>query len=179
MRRPCGSYATTTGNEMITDAAGETFSYAHNGNLTQKTDPATSTTWTYSWDYRNRLTQIVETSGSTTIATETFTYDVFNNLIHATDGVSAHEHWTVFDGKNPYMDFNGSGTLTTHYLANPYGLNMYYARIAATGSNPVDWYITDLTGSIREIVNQSGSIVDQINYDPYGNIIYESNAASG
>ena len=30
--------------------------------------------------------------------------------------------WTLYDGGNPIMDFNGSGTLTTRYLWGPTGI---------------------------------------------------------
>jgi hypothetical protein len=37
--------------------------------------------------------------------------------------------YTVYDGKNPYIDFNGNGTLTERYLTNPNALNQQGRRI--------------------------------------------------
>jgi RHS repeat-associated protein len=108
--------------------------------------------------------------------TEDLTYDVFNNLI----GVKVNgtqQRWTVFDGQNPYMDFDGSGTLTTRYLSNPQALDQLFGRVSAGGT--VGWYITDITGSVREIISGNGAILDQINYDPFGQITYEYNSGNG
>ena len=175
------SYSTTTGNEMTAGAGDASMTYDYDGNLTSKVD-ASGNLWTYTWDYRNRLTQVVETTSGTTVFTEALTYDIFNNLIGVATGVVTPtlQRSTVFDGKNPYMDFNSSGTLTYHYLANPYNLDQYFARVAASGSNPVDWYIADLTGfDPRDREPEQDDCQDKINYDPFGNIIYQSNTSSG
>jgi RHS repeat-associated protein len=159
-------YTTTTGNEMTADAAGRTMAYDHSGNLTSMTDAA-GHKWTYTWDYRNRLTQVVEkdSSGTTTLLNEQFTYDVFNNLI----GVSVNgtqQRWTVYDGQNAYIDFDGSGTLTQRYLSG--GEGQYFGHVAGS---TVDWYLTDLTGSTREIRDGSGTQVATASYDSFGNVV--------
>ena len=184
--RNASGYTTpsNSGNEMTTDPAGDTLTYDHNGNLATKsyTTSGDSYVWTYTWDFRNRLTEVVETKNGSTVLTEDMTYDVFNNLIgESASGTSAVtvDHWTVYDGKNSYMDFDSSGNLTTHYLANPNATNEFYGRVAASGSNPVNWFITDLTGSVREIIAQDGTILDKINYDSFGKITYESSPTNG
>ena len=176
-------YTTTTGNEMTADAAGDaSMSYDYDGNLTSMVDAA-GNHWTYTWDYDNRLTEVVEkNSGATTVVDEKFTYDVFGNLVSddvVTSPNGASQRWTVFDGKNPYMDFNSSGTLTTFYLDDPQTLNEYFARVAASGSNPVAWYLTDYQQSIRAIVQQNGTVLDTINYDPFGSISSSTGSTLG
>jgi len=83
----------------------------------------------------------------------------------------------VFDGANPYMDFNGSGALTERYLTNPNGLSQFYARVSASGV--VNWYLTDNLGSVRQIVDASGTVLDTLVYSSFGTIISETNAANG
>ncbi len=66
------------------------------------------------------MTEAVEkTSGGVVENDEKFTYDVEGRLI----GVNVNgtqQRWTVFDGSNPYMDFNGAGTaVTERYVTNP------------------------------------------------------------
>jgi hypothetical protein len=39
--------------------------------------------------------------------------------------------------------------------------------------------LTDLLGSVRELVSAGGSVEDQIAYDAYGNVVSETNAAAG
>ncbi len=179
-----GSGYTTTansGNEMTAAAGDASMTYDNNGNLLTKID-VSGDHWTYSWDYRNRLTQVVEknNTNTTTLLTEDFYYDVFNDLIGVATGVvtPTMDHWTVYDRKNPYMDFDSSGNLTTHYLTNPQAIGHFFARVAASGSNPVNWLLTDYQGSVRDIVRQDGTVLDTLDYDPFGNILGSSTGST-
>jgi RHS repeat-associated protein len=170
-------YQMGTGNELLNDGT-FTYTYDKNGNTLTKTNTATGDQWTYSWDYHNRMAEAVEkTSGGTVENDEKYTYDVEGRLI----GVNVNgtqQRWTVFDGANPYMDFNGAGTaVTERYVTNPESYGTLYARVSGTGT--ANWYVTDLLGSVRAVVDTSGSTLDTIVYDPWGNIVSESNAANG
>ncbi len=72
---------------------------------------------TYTYDYRNRLTE-VEQAG-TIIAT--YTYNALDQRIGIQE--SGGQTWTVYNGTSadalPYGDFNGSGTLLTRYVSGP------------------------------------------------------------
>ncbi len=169
------TYTTTTGNELASDGT-YTYTYDKDGNTLTQTDIATGTVTYYTWDYENRLTEEkVENSQGQVLEDETFTYDVNGNRI----GVSLNgvqQLYTVYDGSNPYMDFNGSGQLTQRYLTNPNALSQFYGQVSA--SNAVQWYLTDNLGSIRQVVNSTGTSLDVITYDPYGNIVSQTNAAN-
>ena len=41
-------------------------------------------------------------------------------------------------------------------------------------SGTTAWYLTDKLGSVREIVNTTGAVQDQIVYDSFGNIMTEN-----
>ena len=41
------------------------------------------------------------------------------------------------------------------------------------------WYLTDRLGSVRDIVNTSGAVIDHIVYDSYGNILSETSPSNG
>jgi len=140
-----------------------------------KTD-SSGNVWTYTFDFHNQLTQVVEkNSGGTTILTENMTYDVFGNLIGlAVNGTP--ERWTVFDGSNPYLDFNGSGTLTQRWLTSPTARYLYFASVSASGA--VNWLFTDFLGSIREVVSSGGTVLDQITYGAFGNILSQTNSSN-
>jgi RHS repeat-associated protein len=84
--------------------------------------------------------------------------------------------WTVYDGGNPYADFNASGTLTARYLASG-GLDTLMARMDNAGN--VVWYLGDLLGSVRQVVSTAGAVQDQLAYDSFGNIVSETNAVGG
>jgi RHS repeat-associated protein len=51
------------------------------------------------------------------------------------------------------------------------------ARTSSGGTTA--WYLTDKLGSVREIVGTSDNVLDQIVYDPFGNIVTETNASNG
>src|SRR6516164_7333977 len=64
--RNSSGYTVGTGNQITTDPAGNTLNYL-GGNLSTKTD-SSGNVWTYTFDFHNRLTQVVErNSGGTTI----------------------------------------------------------------------------------------------------------------
>ncbi len=51
------------------------------------------------------------------------------------------------------------------------------ARTSSGGTTA--WYLTDNLGSVRDIVNTSGTVIDHIVYDSFGNIVTETNATNG
>ena len=84
--------------------------------------------------------------------------------------------------RNPYADFNGSGTLTERYLFGPGVVNgaLWTEILARTSSGGTTaWYLTDKLGSVRDIVSSSGTELDHIVYDSFGNIVTETNASNG
>jgi RHS repeat-associated protein len=172
--RNTAGYTTGTGNEM-SSGGGYTFTYDNEGNTTGETQLSTGNNWTYSYDYRNRMTGALEkNSGGTTIAQATFTYDAENRRIGTK--VNGTQSWTVYDGVNPYADFNSSGTLQDRYLYGP-AVDEILARIDS--SNNVAWYLTDRLGTIRDVVNTTGTVLDHVIYDSFGNVTSETNATNG
>ena len=118
------------------------------------------------------------TQGGTVIAT--YIYDALNRRIGIDD--NGTQTWTVYDGTNPYADFNGSGTLQTRYQYGPGVVNgavvdQLLARTSSGGTTA--WYLTDKLGSVRDIVSTTGTELDHIVYDSFGNIVTETNAANG
>ena len=51
------------------------------------------------------------------------------------------------------------------------------ARTSSGGTTA--WYLTDRLGSVRDIVNASGAVIDHIVYDSYGNILSETSPSNG
>jgi RHS repeat-associated protein len=104
---------------------------------------------------------------------------VFGRRISVWEDVAsqaATQRWTVYDGQNPYADFNSNGSLTNRYM---YGLKMdqLFGRANADGS--AQWYLTDRLGSVRALVNDTGTLLDQIVYDSFGQILSETNTSAG
>jgi RHS repeat-associated protein len=152
------------------------YMYDADGNMTSQTNIATGAVTYYTWDYRNRLIEVKqESSTGTLLNDEKFTYDVFNNRI-AVSLNGTPQLYTVYDGSNPYLDFNGSGQLTERYLYNPNALSQFYGQVNASGN--VQWFLTDNINSVRQVVSAGGTVLDAITYDPYGNILSQTNASN-
>ena len=78
------TYSAPNRYSSITDASSVTTSFAYDdeGNMLEKTRQSDSQKTEYTWDYRDRLTNvIVKNSTGSVIAAATYTYDVFNRRI--------------------------------------------------------------------------------------------------
>ncbi len=164
-------------NETLT-SSGVTYTYDKAGNMISANSGGTFTTYTY--DFRNRLTEV--TQGGT--VTATYTYNASDQRIGVQEAGS--RTWTVYNGTSadasPYADFNGSGTLLTRYLYGPGMIDgavvdEIMARTSSGGTTA--WYLPDKLGSVRDVVSSSGSELDHIVYDSFGNIVTETNAGNG
>jgi RHS repeat-associated protein len=120
--------------------------------------------------------------GGTVLYDAQYTYDVFDRrigVLEDADGAGlnpAVQSWTLYDGDNAWADFNGSGTLTMRYL-NGTGMDQRFARV--DGSGNVGWYLTDNLGSVRQVVQTDGTVLDAISYTAFGQIASESSAGNG
>jgi len=127
-------------------------SYDANGNtLTDENGNA------YAWDALNRLTKITYPSG----ATSNFAYDGLSRRISI---IEKNSGGTVTSTKN-YLwvgqeiaeERDSSNTVTKRFFAQ-----------GEQQSGTAYYYSFDHLGSIREMLNSSGSIVARYNYDPNG-----------
>ena len=176
------SYSTSTGNLLLSDGQ---FSYTYDfeGNRKTRTRLSDGQVTEFFWDHRNQLTKaLVKDANGILLKELRFTYDVEGRRVGVwvdADGAgpgTADQVWTIYDGANPYMDFDGNGELQTRYLYGP-GIDELFARIGA-GEDP-EWYLVDRLGSVRQIVDGAGTILDEIVYDSFGNVLSESNPSQG
>ena len=116
-------------------------------------------------------------SAETVLAQATYTYDALDNRIGLDE--NGTQTWTLYDGSTPVMDFNGSGSLTMRYLNGPAGdiVDTVLARQSAGGT--VAWYLPDRLGTIRDLINNSGSIIDHVDYSAFGTVQGESSPSNG
>jgi RHS repeat-associated protein len=200
---------TTGDNNQLTSDGTYNYAYDDEGNRTTRTHISTGEVTEYTWDYRNRLTKVVVKNSSGTVLEESrFTYDVNNNLIlrwHDPDGAgsaAADQFFTAYDGIHPYADFEYNPTaeefeLTIRYLygvgpvpgmscgdpsdgscsAPPWAIDQILARVNVNGD--ADFYVTDHLGSVRQIVGTDGTILNEINYDSFLNVVSETNPSAG
>jgi len=176
--RNMSGYATGTDNQTTSDGT-YNYTYDNEGNLITKTDIATGAQTQYSYDFRNRLTEVDQVVGGVKTVLATYTYDALDRRIGVSEGGATT--WTLYDGTstNPLMEFNGSGTLTVRYLDGPSVAGVDAVLSRDTSSGGVAWYLTDRLGSVNDLVNNSGTVIDHIAYSAFGQVLSESNAMVG
>ena len=178
------SAASVTGaDNRLLENATHTFVYDDEGNLIRKTDKVSGEVTEFTYDHRNRLTTSTRKS-STGIVLNTVvnTYDTFDRRIGRTvdsDGAgpqAATTVRTVYDGEHAWADYTTSGTVIARYL---YGDQTDQLLARWRPSDGTAWYLTDRQGTVRDLANSVGTIVNTIEYDGFGRIISQTNAAVG
>jgi len=146
-----------------------TFSYDNNGNLIQKTVDGTTTTYVY--DYANRLTAL-GTRANGVSATTTYGYNAFGERVIQT-GTSTT--WLYPFKWYSVASSTGSGAknaTTTEYIFNGDTLvstvDQQFASGVATGSAQTRYVHPDHLGSTNVVTNASGTVVQTLDYYPYG-----------
>jgi RHS repeat-associated protein len=81
----------------------------------------------------------------------------------------------AYDGLAVWADLNGSNQVQVQYLQGP-GIDEVLARSVGGASA---WSLTDRMGSVRQITNLAGSVLDTITYDPFGGVASESGPSYG
>jgi RHS repeat-associated protein len=177
--RTNSGYVTGADNRLLTDGTWN-YSYDAAGNTVKKVNITTGETWTYGYDFNNRMTSAVDSgSDGTVIQSVAYQYDAFGNRVEqdvTANGATAVTRY-AYDRGNAWADLDGNNNAleTRHlYLDGP---DQPVARISASGD--VAWYLTDHLGSVRDIVNDNGVVLDHIDYDAFGNVTNETNPAQG
>ena len=80
----------------------------------------------------------------------------------------------VYDGDNIALVFNSNGDLTSLCFYGT-GVDQILAQEKATGE--VLWALTDNQGTVRDLIDSTGTVFNHITYDSYGNTTSESNSA--
>ena len=186
--------------ETVEDASGThvtEYSYDANSNRISKTVDGVATRYTY--NELNQLVQAGDTtytydnagnlvsqsvSGTLVVAYE---YDEFNRLISVTGYAAGNEYDASFtyddDGSRTSKTFNGT---TTYYITDSSsgysqilksitgGETTYYVRgfnlISRSDGTDTYYYLTDVTGSIRGLTDESGIVTDAYAFDSFGNV---------
>ncbi len=154
------SFNARTNNYQVAVATQTTRALAYdlNGNLTNVTSGTISTN--YQWDADNRLVGIVAVSGATTNSTA-FTYDGQSRRVRITELSAAttnSDSWFVWCGTElcEQRDTTGSN-VTKRFFAQG-------EQISGTNY----FFALDHLGSVREVIDSTGTIRAQYSYDLYG-----------
>ena len=177
--RTMSGYVTGKGNQLISDGTW-TYTYDAEGNLTTKKNLSTGETWTYGYDDLNRLIWDMDRTvdgGGTLLYIATMTYDVFNNRIEMdwTQGGTTTTQRYAYNGDEVWADLTGANALELRYVLGDQ-TDQLLARVNET-TGSLAYYLTDDLGSVRLIMDSSGTVLNAITYDAYGNILTQSNAS--
>ncbi|HEV3339095.1 MAG TPA: hypothetical protein VG125_02025 [Pirellulales bacterium] len=193
-RTAANGTSTTVGadNHLTSDGTFD-FTFDADGNLAKRVRIDLNTqyndlTTVYSWDYANRLTDVsFYNNGGTLTQHVHYAYDVWDHLIERDvdpNGSGTYTQIThyVWDGDNIVLAFNGSGQLINRYLNGPNldAFDQNYITLAEedvtslTSPGTLTFDLPDPQGSVVDVVNSSGSVIDHIVYGPFGAVSYES-----
>ncbi|MFA6394085.1 MAG: RHS repeat-associated core domain-containing protein [Patescibacteria group bacterium] len=126
---------------------GTTNTYDNNGNL------LSDGTWTHAWDYDNRVAS--STNGSVVI---NYAYDHEGQRIKLSDGTTTTYY------PDPYYSVSGA-TSTLQIFAN----GEHIATIEGNGTATSTYYIhTDHLGGTSAVSDESGAVVQNLDYFPFG-----------
>ncbi|WP_165234108.1 FG-GAP-like repeat-containing protein [Aquisphaera insulae] len=173
--RNSSGYSTGTDNRISTDGT-YNYSFDNEGNETTRTKISDGSQTIYKYDYRNRLVEVDSKVGGVTTPLATFTYDALDRRIGRTEGGVTTA--TIYDGYSPVMDFTGGSTTpTTRYLQ---GIGAAVDQVLARDQvGTVAWYLADRLGTVRDLIDNTGAIIDHVDYGAYGNQLAESSPANG
>jgi len=178
-------YDTDANNRLASDGT-YNYQYDDEGNRTKRTNIATGAVTEYTWDYRNRLTKVLERASAQGPATKVveYSYDVFDRRVgkdvddDGDEDVDRGERY-VYDGQHIALQFDGDDDLTHRYLFGP-AVDQILADEDASGD--VLWSLADHQGTVRDLAEyDSGqdetTVVNHVKYDAFGNIRGQSNSS--
>jgi RHS repeat-associated protein len=178
-------YQTATGNRLTSDGT-YTYEYDNEGNLVQQIEIATGKVRSFQWDYHNRLVGVVDKNASGTATQQVeFTYDAFDRRISkevdttpldANDGVVTHFVYNGDDVHLEFVDSDGATGVNPPVIGQRYlhgsGIDEILAQ--ESGSGQVLWTLTDRLGTVRDLVDSSGDLVNHFVYDSFGRLVSET-----
>jgi RHS repeat-associated protein len=147
---PSGNTNSKNYRVVVNGGAAQSFTYDANGNLTS------DGVRTYAWDAESRLIKITEGTKTTDIE-----YDGMHRwtrILERNGSTTTSDRRFIWDRFTLVEQRNGTSTTA---------VQRYLPQGVLQGTNKF-FYTRDHLGSIREVVNNSGSVVARYDYDPYG-----------
>lgn len=172
--RTNNGFVITANNQVASDGTFN-YSYDREGNLTTKTAITTGATTIYSYDHRNRLISVIDRDGNgNPTQTVEFTYDVFDRRQSKT--VNGQATTFVNDGDQLWAELDQSGQVIAHYLSGA-EVDEWIARYRSNGET--NWYLSDRLGTVQQIANQLGNLINELDYSSFGQILNQTNPSVG
>ncbi len=154
--------------DRLLSAGTTTYTYGSNGELRTKTVPGVGTT-TYTYDALGNLITVVPPSGTRI----DYVIDGQNRRIgRKINGVLVHG-WLYQNQLNPVAELDGDGNVVSRFVCGSRpNVPDYLVKSGTTYR-----IVADHLGSVRLVVNvETGMVVQQIDYDEWGNVTQNTNA---
>ena len=144
--------------------------------MLKRTHLTTNAVRGHTWDYENRLIKVVDKPSATGEATSTTTYKydaLGRNIERDINGAITRY---VYNGNNIFLEFNGNNILRARYIHGdgvdrPYIMERKGTSYQNNSYARQDFYYhRDRLGSITEITNFVGDVVQRYVYDAFGKL---------
>lgn len=153
-------YNYNTSNELTSTPSGN---YTYDNNGSRKSDPSGAQ---YSWDYENRLTQVILAGTGGTV---TFKYDPFGRRAQKAftqNGITTTTNY-LYDGDDLLEELDGSGNVLSRYTQGP-GVDQPLSELR---SGTTSYYEQDGLGSVTSLSSPAAALVNTYTYDSFGKLI--------
>jgi len=156
-----GNTATNSYQVVVPSGSTVSPSYDLDGNMTNN-----GAGQTYTWDSQNGLASITYSTGSNSGNHTEFTYDALGRRINIVEltGTSIGSG-TVISTKQYVWVGN---TIAEERASNVTTVTKRFFPQGEQQSGTAYYYTSDHLGSVRELVNSSGTLLSRYAYDPYG-----------
>jgi RHS repeat-associated protein len=148
-------------NQLLEDA-NFTYHYDNNGNMIRKTAKAGGAVTNYEYDAENKLAKVV-----TATRTMNYKYDGLGRRVEkeVIDSATTTTRY-VYDNEDIVLELNAANTIVARYTHGP-GID---EPLIMEKNGQSFYYHADGLGSITEITNQSGAVVQRYAYSSFGKI---------
>jgi RHS repeat-associated protein len=154
-----------TANELNEDGD-FTYQYDNNGNMTRKTAKVGGVVTNYEYDAENKLVRAVMPSTTVDYKYDGLGRRIEKDVIASTTKVTRY----IYDNEDILLELDGSNGIVARYTHGP-GIDEPLVMEKA-GAN--FFYHADGLGSITDITNQTGSVVQRYSYLSFGEIESQS-----
>ena len=144
-------------NSRLITAGAKTYTFDNNGNQLSEVEGGLVTQFQY--DMKNQLSRIDYPSNSI----NQFTYNYSGQRIAKKDNSLTKTY--LYDGSSSLMETDGKGVVTSRYVNGGLGQGALYAM---SDTNQYTYFMKDALGSIAQLTNTIGDMVESYSYDVYG-----------
>lgn len=168
------SYAVTAGNR-VTESGDWILDYDNEGNLIRRTHKLSGEMRELSYDYRNRLTKVVQQLNNVDplVTLSEYRYDPLDRRSAVVK--PGQTLWTYYANNHPFIEYlDTDSDLYRMYLYGDQTDELLGLWQSGEGTL---WALTDNLGSVRSWLDRSGNVVGTFEYDSFGNILSSTGLA--